>query len=348
VYSLDTNGGGFTVLRHFAGPDGKMPYCELLLVSNVLYGTTAAGGDNDQGVVFQINTNGWSFSVLKSFSSSDGSLPLSGLTWSDGVLYGTTSSGGYWNLGTLFSVLPDGTSFVTLHHFDGVEGAIPRYSLAVSDNWIYGTTEGNGSQSLVYEQSTDGGQYQVLKTFLPPDPISGTNAEGAYLQSGLVASGGTLFGSTREGGYYGSGVVFALQMDGSGYSVLKHFSALTNNGTGQMTNGDGTGPGPLSLFGSTLYGSTKAGGAASVGTLFALSILPRIQLPNSNPSGGPNGFTFEIVGCSNQVVCVQASADLVSPLWLLLATNTIGNGPLQFSDPDATNYAHRFYRLQAQ
>jgi len=349
VYSLKTNGTGFTVLKHFAGaPDGKDPYCELLMVGNVLYGTTAAGGSFGKGTVFQINPDGSGFNILKSFAGSDGMLPLGPLTWSDGVLYGTTLQGGASLSGTVFSLLTDGGGFATLKEFDGQQTGGPRYSLVVSGSWIYGTTEGGPSPSLVYQLSTDGTQFNVLKAFSPVDPVSYTNVDGSGTQSGLVGSGGTLFGSTRAGGSYASGVLFAMQMDGSGYTVLKHFSAMTNNGSGNYPNSDGAEPGRLSLAGSTLYGLTKYGGAAGVGTLLSLNIAPRIQLLSPGAGAGANGFSFDMIGFSNQVVSVQASAKLAPPAWLPLATNTIGGSPLRFTDLDATNYPHRFYRLEAQ
>jgi hypothetical protein len=249
----------------------------------------------------------------------------------------------------VFSLLPDGSNFATLKEFDGQQTGGPRYSLVVSGGWIYGTTEGIPSPSLVYQLSTDGSQYNVLKTFSPIDPVTYTNVDGTGTESGLVASGGTLFGSTRSGGNYASGVFFALQMDGSGYTVLKHFSAMTNNGeTGYYPNSDGAAPGRLSLAGSTLYGLTKYGGTAGAGTLVSLDIAPRIQLLSPGSVGGANGFSFDIVGFSNQVVSVQASAGLAPAVWLPLATNMIGGGPLRFTDLDATNYSHRYYRLQAQ
>ena len=349
VFSVKTNGADFTVIKHFSGsPDGKAPYCELLLVSNVLYGTTAAGGDFGKGTVFRINTDGLDFRILKSFAVSDGLLPLSGLTWSDGVLYGTTESGGTWTNGTVFSLHPDGSGFATLKEFNGQDGSGPRFSLVVSGNWIYGTTEGYPSQSLVYQLSTDGTQYNILKTFSPVDDVTGTNADGSGTQSGLVASGGLLFGTARSGGYYGSGVVFALRMDGSGYSVLKHFSAVTCNGSGYFVNNEGAEPGPVSLAGSTLYGTPKSGGAAGVGTLFSLNFAPRIQLLSGGSWNVAGSFSFDLVGFSNQVISVEATPELAPPSWLPLATNTIGAGPVRFVDLDATNYPHRFYRLRAQ
>jgi uncharacterized repeat protein (TIGR03803 family) len=350
VYSVKTNGSQLTVLKHFAGtPDGKDPYCELILVRNVLYGTTAAGGSFGKGTVFKIDIDTLQFSIIKSFAGSDGLLPLGPVTWSDDVLYGTTESGGTWTNGTVFSLLPDGSNFTTLKEFDGLQTGGPRYSLVVSSGWIYGTTEGVPSPSLVYQLSTDGSQYNVLKSFSPVDPITYTNDDGSGTQSGLVAYGGNLFGSTRSGGNFASGVLFALQMDGSGYTVLKHFSSMTNNGeTGYYPNSDGAAPGRLSLAGSTLYGLTKYGGTAGAGTLVSLDISPRIQLLSVGSGTGANGFSFDIVGFSNQVVSVQASAGLAPSAWVPLATNTIGGGPLRFTDLDATNYSRRFYRLQAQ
>jgi hypothetical protein len=57
-----------------------------------------------------------------------------------------------------------------------------------------------------------------------------------------------------------------------------------------------------------------------------------------------NQFGFDIAGGSNQVVVVEGSIDLVS--WTALGTNTLGAGPLYFSDPDWTNFQKRFYRAK--
>ena len=57
-----------------------------------------------------------------------------------------------------------------------------------------------------------------------------------------------------------------------------------------------------------------------------------------------NQFGFDISGNSNQVVIVEASTNLVS--WTALATNTLGAGPLHFSDPGSTNFQRRFYRAK--
>lgn len=350
VYSLNVNGTSFAVLRHFSGSDGKMPYAELALVSNVLYGTTAAGGDANRGTVFQINTDGSGFAVLKSFTGTDGRLPLSGPTFADGVLFGTTYLGGAWTNGTVFSIHPDGSEFTTLKEFNGTDGGGPRFNLVVSGGSIYGTTDGGTdvSRSLVFQLSTNGSSYQILKIFSPLDPVSGTNDDGCFVQSGLARSGGTLFGATRWGGYYGSGVLFALRLDGSGYSVLRHCSAAGSNGSGRFINLDGAEPGPVMLSGDTLYGITKDGGSAGVGTLFAQNIAPRILPDGLNPGMQTNGFGFFVAGYSNQIVTVESCTGLPAATWVPLATNTILTGVARFLDLDCANYSQRYYRVRVQ
>jgi len=60
VFSLKTDGTGFTVLHSFSGSDGAGPKGGLLLSGNSLFGTTLSG-------VFSINTDGTGFTNLHRF-----------------------------------------------------------------------------------------------------------------------------------------------------------------------------------------------------------------------------------------------------------------------------------------
>jgi hypothetical protein len=247
----------------------------------------------------------------------------------------------------VFSIQTNGLAFRTLKEFRGVDGARPRFTLVVTGNKLYGTTEGTGdlSNSLVYKLDTDGTGYAILKSFSTPDPITGTNSDGYYVWSPLALYGDTLCGTTRWGGYYDSGVVFAVNTDGSGFSVLRHFSALT--GSGPYINSDGASPLPsLILSGATLFGTTQEGGAAGAGTLFGLNLAPRIQFNDRSFGIGTNGFSFNVAGYSNQVVVVEACTGLSTPGWLPLQTNTIGEGPVSFADPAWTHFSSRYYRVR--
>jgi hypothetical protein len=67
--------------------------------------------------------------------------------------------------------------------------------------------------------------------------------------------------------------------------------------------------------------------------------------PNNDAAFGvqTNGFGFTIVGTNDMVVVVMACTNLVHPVWLPVATNTLDNGLSSFSDPQWTNYPVRFY-----
>jgi BspA type Leucine rich repeat region (6 copies) len=56
-------------------------------------------------------------------------------------------------------------------------------------------------------------------------------------------------------------------------------------------------------------------------------------------------FGFNITGPTNATIVVEASTNLVHPIWIPVGTNFLTGGSSRFSDPDWTNYPGRFYRL---
>jgi len=108
VFSINTNGTGFTILYSFAGypEDGADPVSGLLLSGSTLFGTAQFGGNSDYGTVYAMNTDGTGYITLHNFAgyAGDGAFPTAGLIFSGSTLYGTAESGGSSNYGTLFSV----------------------------------------------------------------------------------------------------------------------------------------------------------------------------------------------------------------------------------------------------
>jgi len=109
VFTLSTNGSGYTVLRHFAlGTEPQFPIMELVEGTNgVLYGCSGAGGATNKGTVFKLNKDGSGFEILKHFTGTggDGNIANNGLLLgSDGVLYGMTFIGGDFNRGCTFAI----------------------------------------------------------------------------------------------------------------------------------------------------------------------------------------------------------------------------------------------------
>jgi uncharacterized repeat protein (TIGR03803 family) len=109
VFKFTPGNSNDSLLYSFTGgKDGSQPQAGVVFDHNgALYGTTFAGGESGQGVVFKLTPQAdgsYAESVLHSFTGgSDGGGPMGGLViGKDGALYGTTSVGGRSNQGVVF------------------------------------------------------------------------------------------------------------------------------------------------------------------------------------------------------------------------------------------------------
>jgi uncharacterized repeat protein (TIGR03803 family) len=116
--------------------------------------------------------------------------------------------------------------------------------------------------------------FNQLKSFptVALDPSSGlyTNSDGAYPQAQLTLAGATLYGAAPVAGSAGSGTIFKINTNGSGFAVLRSLAAAAvNSATQQLTNSDGAQPrSRLLVAGGTVYGTALYGGTLGNGTLF--------------------------------------------------------------------------------
>jgi uncharacterized repeat protein (TIGR03803 family) len=234
VFSVNTDGTGFTNLCNFNGTNGAFPQASLLLSGSTLYGTTYGGVNGSVngggGTVFAINTNGIGLTNLYRFTTpannggyvytnSGGAYPQGSLIISGGRLYGTTYEGGSGGGGTVFAINTNGTGFTNLCIFDGSNGAYPKAGLIFSSTTLYGTTSQGGSwgNGTVFAINTDGTGFTNLYSFTSTYPAFGigtgsTNSDGANPYDSLVLSGSILYGTTQLGGIEGYGIVFALTL----------------------------------------------------------------------------------------------------------------------------------------
>ena len=255
----------------------------------MLYGMTADG--RNSGVIFQINPDGSGYSFLHTFTgiATDGSHPQGTLVQSGGVLYGLTLDGGTagTNGGTVFKINANGTGYGLLYSFGAAtnDGLGPLGSPVLSGNTLYGITSSGGTSNFgtIFKVNTDGSAYSVIHSF------TGTAVDGQLPgYSALTASGTTLYGMTIGGGSAGQGVVFRMNDDGTGFTVLHSFNP---------SSGDGYNPdGGLILVGNTLYGMTHQGGGG-VGTIFkintdgsAYASIHTFAGSSANPPDGANPF----------------------------------------------------------
>jgi uncharacterized repeat protein (TIGR03803 family) len=152
--------------------------------------------------------------------------------------------------------------FKTVKYFGFADFSVnsPTGGLAEGTNGVvcgmsfFGGDRGNGT---VFKMNIDGTGLLVLKSFQTGDD--------AQLPVGtlVLTSNGVLYGATSSGGTSNLGTIFRLNVDGTGYSMLKSFTGA---------NGDGASPvaGLIRATNGALYGTTYAGGASNVGTIFRI------------------------------------------------------------------------------
>ena len=111
IFSINTDGSEFQVMRSFANGDGSFPCGSLTLSGSTLYGMTTQEAMTAQegwgaGDIFSINTDGSGFQALYSFANTaiDGASPRGSPTLSGSTLYGMTMSAGAYGNGTIFSI----------------------------------------------------------------------------------------------------------------------------------------------------------------------------------------------------------------------------------------------------
>jgi uncharacterized repeat protein (TIGR03803 family) len=93
--------------------------------------------------------------------------------------------------------------------------------------------------------------------------FAGGTTDGASPHGSLVISGCTLYGMTSSGGANDLGTIFKVDVDGTGFEILRSFAG---------GDSDGASPdGSLILSGNTLYGTTTKGGPSGLGIVFRIN-----------------------------------------------------------------------------
>ncbi|HTU42208.1 MAG TPA: choice-of-anchor tandem repeat GloVer-containing protein [Candidatus Aquilonibacter sp.] len=277
-----TPAGALTTLYSFCAQanctDGQFPYAGLMQASNGdFYGTTAAGGANSDGTVFELTSAG-RLTTLYSFCSetncTDGYFPYAGLVQAtDGNLYGTTYYGGSFTscgigvgCGTVFRVTPGGV-LTTLHSFDGTDG---QYSFAglvqATDGNLYGTTYTGGpsGDGTIFEISLSG-TLTTLHNF--------AGSDGDFPVADVVqATNGSFYGTSAFGGTNNDGALFSLDLGLGPFVEILPTSAKV--GTTVM------------ITGSNL---TKTTGVSFNGTAASFKVVSTSEIQAAVPKGATSG-----------------------------------------------------------
>jgi len=335
VFSVSTNGDNFQTLHSFSNlippytnSDGAKPFAELVVSGNVIYGSTSIGGPAADGTLFRLNADGSGFYPFDSLTNIGGG-PPGALVLSSNVLYGTTTEGGGLTSGTVFTISMDGTGLTTLYSLTGgADGAYPRSGLLLSGDVLYGTTTAAGDSGLgtVFSLNIDGTGFATLHSFTGPEgtPNSGT----------LVLLGHNLFGIASI--FPQGGLVYSLNTNGMGFTILHTFAGPGDKDGGQPLGG-------LTASENTLYGTTSIGGSAGSGTIFSISLLPRLTII---PSGQNVILTWptNYAGFDYGGFTLQSTTNLSSPVWTTnLPQPVVINGQNIITNP--ISGTQQFFRL---
>ncbi len=246
LYKIRTDGNHFTNLgATLTNPNS------LTISDSVLYGTmNDSYGD---GHIYRININGTGYKNI--FSFNDVELPIYNIKASGDAIYGI-EYGKYNGLSYFFKINSDGSNF---QKFQSV-GDFPYGKILAIEDYLYGTTAGpTGSTNnlgSVYKIKTDGTGFKELHRF--------TNSQtGDSPLASLTIVGSKLYGSTKKGGLIDCGIIFKIDLDGTNFEIIHHFSFEEGVGTRSK----------LVYSENSLYGAAYSGGLYSDhGTLFKINL----------------------------------------------------------------------------
>ncbi len=266
---------------------------------------------------------------------------------------GTTLGGGSAGAGAVFALNTDGTGFTNLHAFTAPSGAdstnsdgdAPNGELLLSGGTLYGTAcfAGSAGNGTLFAIGIDGTGFTNLHTFTATSGPNAPNSDGANPTRTLILSGSTLYGTTIYGGSGGSGTVFAVNTNGTGFTTLYSFTPTSGPNS---TNSDGANlPSELVLSGTTLYGTAANGGTEGHGTVFSLSFPPPRLTAAASGAGVILTWPANYAGFDYSGYVLQSTAQLgPSAVWTTNSTApVIVNGLSTVTNP--ISGPARFFRL---
>jgi uncharacterized repeat protein (TIGR03803 family) len=229
VFEIARTASGYaatpTTLFSFNGIDGQNPHDSLIAdVNGNLFGTTSAGGQHGHGTVFEIARTATGYAAapttLVNMSghnadpAPDAAPQGSLIADANGNLFGTSNGANKPPYGEVFEIPRTATGYATattgLASFFGFNGAFPDGSLVFDANGdLFGTTSSSGASGggTIFELARDANGYATQPlTLFDLDGTTGDAPQGSL----IIGPGGTLFGTTSQGGSGGSGTVFEI------------------------------------------------------------------------------------------------------------------------------------------
>jgi len=292
------------------------------------WGTTSAGGKDDNGSFFSTKYDGTAQRNKTYFTT-----PNSGRSWEgnqpvvyNGKFYSLLHYGGVDDDGIISEYDPATNIYTTKANiFDLVTGPAGN-ALVVAGNKLYGVTGSSGSAkpSKLFEFDPASGSISTKHVF--------TATTGEYVEHEPVLFNNKLYGMTMEGGNNNQGVIYEFDPATAAYTVKYHFSGAMKGSmrtgltvySGRLWSVDNTGQifsfDPATNLLSQKKHMNEIGGAGIYGSMAVLNN----RLYGVDPYGGPGGegFIFEYNPATNILSMeFDFTASTVSNRFTLLAYN---------------------------
>ncbi len=287
LYALSYNGGesnyGFVIewdpvanqmnyKSSFSNATGREPLNSFTVSSDgKLYSTTAAGGPEDAGTLFEWSPLSNTINTKISFNSNEGKYSGENLVRDGSKLYGMTKVGGKYGYGVIFEW--DLSTERYTHKVDFTSAIrYPGGKLVKYGSNYYGVSEAGGSgQGTIFQWNPSTNTLTQIVAF------NGVNGEAP--RGDMILYGNKFYGMTLQGGSTGQGVIY--ECDPATNTLIKKIDFTGTNGRYSY--------GGLSLFGNKLYGMTFRGGANNAGVIFEWDPVSNVYSKKVE-LGGTNGI----------------------------------------------------------
>jgi hypothetical protein len=262
-------------------------YGSLLLDNDTLYGVSSYGGIMAMGMIYKIKTDGTGHTDIFSFKNdtSTGYIPESPLITYHNVLYGKTMGGGSPPNSLVYKINKDGTGFKKLRVINQAFESM-RGNILLKDSFLYAMTNhrifkidlnNDTSYYQLYYSASSNLNGIIIKdsSLYCVDALGGLFSDGQILKMKLDGSNcNTVFSFNNatttvrsplgniclhdstfygfaNGGEFGNGVIYQVNINGTGFKKLFDFYSSMITYTGTMPNGY------LYFHNNTLYGITQ-------------------------------------------------------------------------------------------
>jgi uncharacterized repeat protein (TIGR03803 family) len=252
VFRITPDGNITTVVAFDDHDFGASPHGGLVEVAGVLYGTTINGGTGLSGTVFSVALDGSNFTSYP-FTGGNGAAPSGDLVAKSDGVYGTAQGGGEFGGGVVFRLTSGGALEPFASFNPDLHDRAPIGGFVLGDDGnLYGMTQGDGV-------ATFGTLFRVTPAGVLSTVVTFTGDNGSTPAGSLSAFGNAVYGTTRDGG--GFGTVFRLSLADDSLETLWSFGLL-----------DGAAPsgGVIQASSGSLFGTTSGGGPGGLGTVFQL------------------------------------------------------------------------------